>query len=492
MGRGIAQLLAQAGRPVVLYDQSVEAATSAIDAIEARWATMVARDRLSDSARQDCVARLSAAQALEGLAGCDLVIEAVVEDLAVKRTLFAALEQRLVPSAVIASNTSSLSITALAQGLSRPGRFAGLHFFNPAPLMRLVEVVPGLRTEARVCDALVDFVRTLGHEPVRARDTPGFIVNHAGRGYLTEALRIVEEGVADFGTVDRVLRDQLGFRLGPFELMDLTGLDVTHPVMVSLHQQFFGEPRLRPSVITAQRLAGGVLGRKTGNGFYRYEDGEAVRRPEAAVPSVAALPPVWVSPHARRRDELLALLARLGASVESGEVASERALCLVAPLGWDVTGTALSERLDPVRTVGIDWLLPDAQMRRRVLATTPATGPAWRDAAHALLARDDRPVSMIRDSAGFIAQRVLATIVNIGADICQQGICSPTDLDLAVQLGLGYPDGPLTLGDRCGAVAILEILRNMQTVGGDPRYRPSPWLRRRAELGLSLLHPDPA
>jgi len=325
---------------------------------------------------------------------------------------------------------------------------------------------------------------------VAAQDTPGFIVNHAGRGYGTEALRVVGEQVADFATIDRILKDQMGFRLGPFELMDLTALDVSHPVMESIYHQYFEEPRYRPSVITAQRLAGGVVGKKVGEGFYTYDKGVARLAAEPPTPDVSDLPPVWVSPKAARRQELYQLLKNLGANIETAAVPSASALILVAPLGLDVTTLAAVERLDATRTVGIDLMLEDASTRRRVLATNPATRPDMRNAAHALFARDGKPVSVIRDSGGFVTQRVVATIVNIAADMCQQGICSPADLDVAVTLGLGYPAGPLAMGDRIGPTNVLEILFNLQTVYGDPRYRPSPWLRRRGALGLSLTHTE--
>ncbi len=325
---------------------------------------------------------------------------------------------------------------------------------------------------------------------MQAQDTPGFIVNHAGRGYNTEALRIVGEGIADFATIDRILRDQVGFRLGPFELMDLTALDVSHPVMEAIYRQYYDEPRYRPSVITAQRLAGGVVGKKVGQGFYRYEGGAAQVPPEPAVPEVAKVPPVWVSPRATRRAELYQLLKDLGAQIETGAAPSAQALIVVAPLGFDVTTVAAVERLDPTRTVGIDLLIEDSATRRRVLATNPATRADMRDAAHALFARDGKAVSVVRDSGGFVTQRVLAAIVNIAADICQQRISSPKDLETAVTLGLRDPQGPLSMGDRRGPANILEVLFNMQTVYGDPRYRPSPWLRRRGALGLSLTHEE--
>lgn len=490
MGRGIAQISAQAGSQVFLFDMQAEASAAAQKAIFGQWDRLGEKGRLDASQISAFKSRLLCAGSLSALSDCDLVVEAVVERLDVKASLFAELESVARPQAVLATNTSSLSVTAIAARLKHPGRFAGFHFFNPVPLMKVVEVIAGLKTDPAVCADLASYARQMGHTPVAAQDTPGFIVNHAGRGYGTEALRIVSEGVADFATIDRILKDQVGFKLGPFELMDLTALDVSHPVMESVYHQYYEEPRYRPSVITAQRLAGGLVGKKVGEGFYRYVDGVAQVSPEPAVPQVDETPPVWVSPRAARRSELLELLKNLGAKIESGASPSPLALTMVAPLGFDITTVAVVERLDPARTIGIDMLVDDATTKRRVLATNPATRADMRAAAHALMARDGKAVSVIRDSGGFVTQRVVSTIVNIASDICQQGICSPADLETAVTLGLGYPLGPLAMGNRYGPTNVLEVLFNMQTVYGDPRYRPSPWLRRRGAIGLSLMHEE--
>jgi 3-hydroxybutyryl-CoA dehydrogenase len=490
MGRGIAQIAAQAGSDVLLLDSFEGAAARGRDAVLAQWDKLRDKGRLDAAQSTAFASRLNVAASMQALAGCDLVIEAVVEDLGVKRALFRELESVVAPSATLATNTSSLSVTAIAAGLARPQRVAGFHFFNPVPLMKVVEVVAGFRTDAEVCRRLAAYAAEMGHSAVQAQDTPGFIVNHAGRGFGTEALRIVGEGVADFATVDRILKDQAGFRLGPFELMDLTALDVSHPVMESIYRQYYDEPRFRPSVITAQRLAAGALGRKTGEGFYRYVDGVAQQQPEAPAPAVGEMPPVWVSPRAARRADLIKLVHTLGGRIETGAAPSSGALILVAPLGFDVTTVAAVERLDATRTVGIDLLVDDAATKRRVLATNPATRRDMREAAHALFASDGKPASVIRDSGGFVTQRVIGTIVNIAADMCQQRVCSPADLETAVRLGLGYPRGPLAMGDLYGPTNMLEVLFNMQTVYGDPRYRPSPWLRRRGALGLSLLHEE--
>jgi 3-hydroxybutyryl-CoA dehydrogenase len=490
MGRGIAQMAAQAASQVRLFDLQLGAAQAACSALADTWEKLVAKGKLEPDRQAAYRARLTCAQALADLADCDLVVEAVVEKLEVKQRLFAELETIVSPDTVLATNTSSLSVTAIGAALQSPQRLAGYHFFNPVPLMRVVEVIAGLKTDAAVCQRLTDYTRQFGHTPVSAQDTPGFIVNHAGRGYGTEALRIASERVADFATIDRILKDQMGFRLGPFELMDLTALDVSHPVMESIYHQYYEEPRYRPSVITAQRLAGGVVGKKVGEGFYAYDNGAAVVPAEPPVPVVENRPPVWVSPKAARRQELYQLLKSLGASIETAQTPTAAALILVAPLGLDVTTLAAVERLDPTRTMGIDMMLDDASTQRRVLATNPATRSDMRDAAHALFASDGKAVSVVKDSGGFVTQRVVATIVNIAADMCQQGICTPKDLEVAVTLGLGYPMGPLAMGDRIGPTNVLEILFNMGTVYADPRYRPSPWLRRRGALGLSLMHEE--
>lgn len=490
MGRGIAQIAAQAGSHVWLYDTQAEATQKAKEAVFQVWDNLASKGRIEASTVTQYKAQLHIAANLQDLSQCELVIEAIVERLDIKKSLFADLENKLSESVILVTNTSSLSVTAIAAALKRPAHFAGYHFFNPVPLMKVVEVIAGLKTSPAVCERLTQFAKQMGHTPVQAKDTPGFIVNHAGRGYGTEALRIVSEGIADFATIDRILKDQVGFKLGPFELFDLTALDVSHPVMESIYNQYYQEPRYRPSVITAQRLAGGVVGKKVGDGFYSYTDGKAIVPPEPAVPVVTDFPPVWVSPRASRRMELLQLLKDLGATLETGSSPSPQALTVVAPLGFDVTTVAVVERLDPARTIGIDMLFDDKATKRRVLATNPATRSDMRDAAHALFAKDGKPVSVIRDSGGFITQRVVANIVNIASDMCQQRVCTPQDLDVAVTLGLGYPLGPLALGDTLGPTNVLEVLFNLQTVYGDPRYRPSPWLRRRGAIGLSLHHTE--
>jgi 3-hydroxybutyryl-CoA dehydrogenase len=489
MGRGIAQVAAQAGVQVLLFDLQPGAAAEGRAAILAQLRTLQDKGKLSEAALEAAAGKLLPVPALGDFAACDIVIEAIVEKLDVKRSLLASLDKIVGGDCILASNTSSLSVTAIAAGSAHPQRVAGFHFFNPVPLMKVVEVIDGALTGERTVQSLCDFAQRIGHRPVRARDTPGFIVNHAGRGYLTESLRIVQESVADFARVDEVLREAAGFRLGPFQLLDLTGLDVSQPVMESIYEQYYQEPRYRPSIIAARRLSAGLLGRKSGSGFYRY-DGNTPAAAPVPVPApgvIAWSGPVWIDASDAPSHALLSALAtRCGALLETGERPSQDALCIVAPQGEDVSACASRRELDPARTVGIDTLL--GCVGRLTLMTNPATGRTLATRAQALFAAGGQAVTLIDDSAGFIVQRVLATIVNIGCDIAQQGICSPADLDSAVVLGLGYPRGPLAWGDQLGARRVLAILRALQQSSGDPRYRPSPWLTRRAQLGLSLLH----
>ncbi|CAD5109153.1 3-hydroxyacyl-CoA dehydrogenase [Zestomonas carbonaria] len=485
MGQGIAQVAACAGLDVYLFDSRPGAAEEARERIAVELHRQVERGRLDPEGAVCALAGLRPVDELARLGDCQLVIEAIVEDLDAKQALFRQLESLLDGGAILASNTSSLSITAIASTCADPGRVAGLHFFNPVPRMRLVEVIPGLITRADVTERLVELARTLGHKPVRAKDTPGFIVNHAGRAYGTEALRILGEGVAQPAEVDVLLRDGAGFRMGPFELLDLIGLDVSLPVMESVYRQYYEEPRYRPHPLLRQMLAAGHLGRKSGRGFHVYPPEPVV---DAIAPSrTEPLPPVWLAADDEVAGQRLrALLERLGARLENGERPSARALCLLAPLGDDATQAALRLALDPERVVAIDVLAElDAH---RCLMPTPATRPTWLLAARTLLTGDGAQVTVIRDSAGFVVQRTLASIVNLGCDIAQQGIATAADIDLAVRLGLGYPMGPLEWGDRLGPARVLLILERLHELSGDPRYRPSPWLRRRARLGLSLRH----
>ena len=484
MGRGIAQIALAGGFRVKMFDAQTGAADAAREFVNRMIDRAAQKGRMSSGDASAAIGRLQIAGTLADLADCGLVVEAIVEDLEAKRALFRELEGIVADDAVLATNTSSLSVTRIAAACERPERVAGYHFFNPVPLLKVVEVVAGELTAPGVADALDAVARKCGHEPVRTRDTPGFLVNHAGRGLYTEGVRIVAEGIAEPRQIDDVMRESAGFRMGPFELMDTTGLDVSGVVMESIYEQFYQEPRFRPQSFVRGRMAAGLYGRKAGRGFYVYKDGAKIAPPEPG-PASDLPEAIWL---AGEGASVLRELLHGRVALEAGPRPSARAICMVAPLGRDATMTALDLGVEPERTVAVDTLFETGG--RRTLMTTSVTDPGVRDAAHAALAADGGAVTVIHDSPGFIAQRVIASIVNISAEIAQMRIAVPADIDKAVCLGLAYPQGPLAFGDNLGPAKILAILKAMQEFYGDPRYRPSPWLVRRARLGVSLATPE--
>ena len=490
MGRGIVQVAAAGGVHVLMTDSRPGAAAEARDFIDKMLMRAAEKGTLT---RDEAVAAVNRIKIVSGPADmkpCQVVIEVIVENLEAKQKLLADLESVVAPDCILATNTSSLSVTAIASKLKTPQRFAGFHFFNPVPLMKLVEVIDGLQTESWVCEALMGLGRRMTREPVRLKDAPGFLVNQVGRGFTLEASHLAHEGIAAFPDVDRVMRDVGGFRMGPFELMELTGLDVTQPASELIYNQFFQEPRYRPNLIMRSRYEAGLLGRKSRRGFYEYD---AEMKPViAAEPAAPADRPasVWVSPaESRGYAALVEFLKKLGAPLESGARPGARSLILVTPIGEDATTCAVEQGLDPKRTVAVDTLFP--MVKRRTIMGTPITEPAYRAAAHGLLAADGVPVTVCRDSPGFIAQRIVAMIVNIGCSIAQSRTAQPADIDKAVTLGLNYPNGPFRFGDVLGPDRVYRVLNGMYRIYGDPRYRPNIWLTRRAKLGVSLLTPEP-
>jgi 3-hydroxybutyryl-CoA dehydrogenase len=490
MGRGIAQVAAAGGIHVVMADSRPGAAQEARDFIEKMLIRASEKGSMTKDEAVGAVNRIRIVGAPSDMKACHAVIEVIVENLEAKQKLFAELENVVAPDCILATNTSSLSVTTIASKMKTPQRFAGFHFFNPVPLMKLVEVIDGLQSESWVGDALMQLGRRMTREPVRLKDAPGFLVNQVGRGFTLEGSHLVHEGIAAFADVDRVMREVGGFRMGPFELMDLTGLDVTQPASELIYNQFFQEPRYRPNLIMRSRYEAGVLGRKTKRGFYDYDaEMKPTVPPEAPAPD-ARPQSVWVSPaESQGHAALTALLGKMGITLESGAKPGAKALILVTPVGEDATTCAVDQGLDPRRTVAVDTLFP--MVKRRTIMGTPVTDRQYRDAAHGLLASDGVPVTVCRDSPGFIAQRIVAMIVNIGCSIAQSRIAEPADIDKAVTLGLNYPNGPFKFGDVLGPERVYKVLTGMYRIYGDPRYRPNIWLARRAKLGVSLLTPEP-
>jgi 3-hydroxybutyryl-CoA dehydrogenase len=479
MGAGIAQVAAVAGHPVIVYDAVEGVAARAADAIRARVARLAEKGRLEGSVDL----RLEVAGELGDLAPARCVIEAVAEDLAVKQALFADLEKVVAPDCVLATNTSSLSPTAIAAGLSRPGRVVGLHFFNPAPLMRLVEVVSGLATDPAVAAAVTELAQSWGKQVVQAAATPGFIVNRVARPFYAEALRLAEEQAAAPATIDAVLTQAGGFRMGPFALMDLVGQDVNEAVTRSVWTAFGYDPRFAPSQVQRALVEAGWLGRKTGRGWYQYGEDAPPAVPDAAPARPA---PAYVTEHGS--SPFRVLLDRSGAQVRAGE---RRDGTVELPGGaWLVRcdgrpATALAAEWDrPV--VVADRTLDDATATGIAIAASDG-GPEGAVAEGAgLLQAAGLTVYVIDDAPGLVVTRTVAMLVNGAVEAVNQGVASAPDIDAAMQLGTNYPLGPLAWGDRWGPGAVLAVLEAMQAWYGEDRYRPSARLRRIAAAGGSL------
>lgn len=476
MGGGIAQVAISAGLQVLLYDQKPEVAKQTRSAIFSRLDSRIAKGKATAEEVVAAKARLQVTSDLASFADRQVVIEAIVEDLEAKRSLFRELEGIVGEDCVLTSNTSSLPIGAIARACRHRRRVAGLHFFNPVPVMRLVEVIRGPESDPAVMEALRGLGSRLGRTPIEVPDSPGFLVNLGGRAFTTEGLAIVHEGVATPAQVDAVMRDGFGFRMGPFELMDLTGMDVNFPVTSFIHQAFFGDPRLRSTPLHRNLYESGRLGRKSGQGHFVYSDGKAqVPSADAAISGKAARKLVLLEPD----DRLRAFVADL--EVELLDRDDRQSPILAAPLGEDATELCRRSGAEPQRVVALD-LLPDVSKRITVMGA-PNVDRDIRQSVVDLLG-EKRKVTVIQDSPGFIAQRMLAMIGNLGCEMAQIGLASPNDIDTAMKLGLNYPKGPFEICDHLGCSRVWRILERLQALTGDDRYRPSQWLRRRATLGL--------
>ncbi len=479
-GRGIAQVTAQGGIKAILFDSAAGGAAKAKAAILETLKGLVAKGRLSDADLAKTAANLAVADKLDDLKGCHVVIEAVFENLEVKQKLFGELEAAVAPDTIIASNTSSIRIASIARALKHRGRVCGMHYFNPVPLMKLVEVIRAADTAPDVVEAMVALGKRQTRVPVVVGDTPGFLVNLGGTAIGTEGLRLFQEGRASASQVDAVMRDSCGFRMGPFELMDLTGIDVNFPARKIIYEGFFHDRRMTPSPYHESLYAAGKLGRKTGGGWYDYDAKGAKIDPGADhMPSVVPAASVVVMD--THNDKLVNLIMATGAKALGAD--DGKSPILVAPVGKDCSTTVVERGLDPKRTVAVD--LTGDTAKRLTIMTAPGADELVRDSAAAFLARTGAKVTLIKDSPGFIAQRMVAMIANLGCEMAMIGIASAADVDTAMTLGLNYPRGPLALADWLGVKTTYEILVQLQAITGDDRYRPSQWLRRRAQLGLS-------
>ncbi|MBJ3813630.1 3-hydroxyacyl-CoA dehydrogenase PaaC [Shimwellia pseudoproteus] len=479
MGAGIAQLAASAGHPVQLYDISPAATARGLESIARSLQGRVDKGRLTPEAYQATLGRLHAADQLTDLADADIVIEAAAEKLEVKQQLFRALAEICAPQTLLTTNTSSISVTAIASGIAHPGRIAGLHFFNPAPVMKLVEVVKGLDSDSQTIESLCQLAGRWGKTAVRCQSTPGFIVNRVARPYYAEAWRALEEQVAPAAVIDAALRDGARFPMGPLELTDLIGQDVNFAVTCSVFNAFWQERRFLPSLVQQELVLAGKWGRKSQQGVYRWP------RQHDELPVVRALPQEAAASLQRQGGPGMWLngMARLTAHLSQSDlVADVPFLELDEVLVMATNGESaqqLARRYN--RPVVVLDLADDYVNTPLVVMAAAATNrPDQTAKAIHFFQQQDKQVLLVADYPGLLAWRTVAMLVNEALDAVQKGVASADDIDVAMRLGVNYPHGPLAWGESLGWQRVLTVLENLQKHYGEERYRPSSLLRERA------------
>jgi 3-hydroxybutyryl-CoA dehydrogenase len=491
MGSGIAQVAASSGHEVRLFDTRPGAAEKAIAEIGKVYAKLVEKGRMGAAEADLARERLQTVDALAQIKEATLVVEAIVENLDAKRQLFAELEGIVDARCILATNTSSISVTAIAAQLRQPERLVGMHFFNPVPLMALVEVISGLATSKDVADTVYATAQAWGKDPVHAKSTPGFIVNRVARPYYAEALRLLQEGAADAPTLDAVMRDCGGFRMGPFELMDLIGHDVNFSVTQSVHAAYFGDQRFTPSVLQQELVNAGFLGRKSGRGFYRY-GADAVKPSVRAEPRAVHPHTVGISvPREVQASVLTPMEARLASAgftvahrepLQDAEKHEAPAFHTNGVAIFLTDGRSATERAAANKhpnTVVYDLLFDHAKATRIALARADqCSEEAWQ-AAVGLFQAARFEVTRIDDVPGMAVMRTVAMLANEAADAVNQGVCSAIAVDIAMQKGVNYPRGPLAWADSVGIGHIVTVLANLAATYGEDRYRVSPLLRRK-------------
>jgi 3-hydroxybutyryl-CoA dehydrogenase len=483
MGSGIAQVAATAGHQVLLFDTRAEAADKAIDGIKATYAKLVEKGRMGAVEADLAGERLKRIGSLQEAAKAALVVEAIVENLDAKRALFGELETIVGDDCILATNTSSISVTAIAAKLRRPERLVGMHFFNPVPLMALVEVISGIATDKAVADTTYATAEAWGKNPVHAKSTPGFIVNRVARPYYAEALRLLLEQAGDPATIDAVLRDCGGFRMGPFELMDLIGHDVNFSVTNSVYDAYFGDPRFTPSILQQELVNAGFLGRKTGRGFYRY--GEGVDKPAVHTEAPQAKPDsvALIGGESSLLAPLAARLAAAGFELPRHEAfeGTPGFLCAGAAVYLTDGRTATERAAESWHpdTVIYDLLLDAGKASRIALARADQCSDAAYDAVVGMFQAAGFAVTRLDDVPGMAVMRTVAMLANEAADAVNQGVCSAAAVDIAMQKGVNYPRGPLAWADSIGLQQVVTVLAHLATSYGEDRYRVSPLLRRK-------------
>lgn len=522
MGAGIAQVAAQAGHKVLLFDKNEHALFKAKEGISTQLNKRVLKGKLEQKDVDACLENIIPTYSLHDLAVCDLVIEAIVERLEVKQDLFLELEGICKDSCLFTTNTSSISITSIASKLTKPARFFGLHFFNPAPVMALVEVISGLASDAFFAQALYKTCKQWGKKPVFAKSNPGFIVNRVARPFYAEAMRVYEEQASSIEQIDILMRESGQFKMGPFELMDLIGHDVNYAVTQSVFNAYFQDPRFKPSLAQKSLVEAGFLGRKTGRGFYHYDDNGKKCSPESMAHENRLEPhtqAISECDNSLEKNDIIKRLDAIGSkqlrsNLKSNEIKHQDNQN--SPIAVLIERFREANFYIDTEQVGKQFTIERFKFGTANIALTDGRSATERSVAEQLdnlilfdIAFDYKKVTMLAisasdncsteaieevqtlfslidielikldDIAGLIVMRTLAMLTNEAADTCMQGVASAQDIDIAMCAGVNYPEGPLSWGQRVGVKYLHKVLVNLQANYGEDRYRPSALLRRK-------------
>ena len=502
MGSGIAQLAARSGAATLLYDPVGEALERGTERARKGLDIEAQKGRIEAQQAESAKAALQPIGELSALGPCELVIEASPERLEIKHALLQELCPALAPDCVIATNTSSIPVSAVAAGATNPERVVGMHFFNPAPLMRLVEVIAGLRSGERALALAEETGRAMGKSVIRAADVPGFLVNRCNRPFGLEALRMLQEQLADIATIDRIVRQGGGFPMGPFELSDLVGVDTGFDVARSFYELSFGEPRWRPSTIAARYVAAGLHGRKSGQGYFTYAPG-AEHRPPDPDPPTPERPEVGGGMLAILGDSALAAELRAAAQSAGYKVADahertpEELPALIVDCQTHGEGIANHSgprllaltrgslaSLDPAgSSVGFHALPPFDRCALVECTRGPESSPTVVARTERLFRALGKHVIWVGDAPGLVLGRIVCQLVNEAAFALGEGVGSAKDIDTGMVLGLNHPRGPLEWADMIGLDHVLAVIEALQREYGEERYRPAPALRRNVLAG---------